>query len=53
MGDKEKINIVVKEVVGEVHFSGGVNQESMMSLIDKLIELENKIQIKYKYNGFK
>jgi len=40
---KDKTNIIVKDVLGEVHFSGGINQDSMMSLIDKILELENKI----------
>ena len=40
---KEKTNIIVKDVLGEVHFSGSINQDSMMTLIDKLLELENKI----------
>jgi ATP-dependent protease ClpP protease subunit len=40
---KEKTNVVIKEILGEIHFSGGINQESMALLVDKLLELEGKL----------
>jgi len=40
---KEKTNVIIKEILGEIHFSGGINQESMAMLVDKLLELEGKL----------
>jgi ATP-dependent protease ClpP protease subunit len=40
---KEKTNVVIKEILGEIHFSGSINQESMALLVDKLLELEGKL----------
>jgi len=39
----DKPIIFVKEAAGEIHFTGEVNQESMSSLVDKILELESKI----------
>lgn len=40
---KEESFISVKESNGEIHFNGEVNHKSMSQLVDKLIDLENKI----------
>ena len=39
----DKPNIFAKEATGEIHFNGDINQESMSSLIEKLLDLETKI----------
>lgn len=40
---KEESVVSVKESNGELHFNGEINQKSMSLLVDKLIDLENKI----------
>jgi ATP-dependent Clp protease protease subunit len=39
----DKPLIFVKEILNEIHFTGEINQESMSSLIEKLLDLESKV----------
>ena len=39
----EESIIIVKEFSNEIHYNGEINQQSMSELINKLLEIENKI----------
>ena len=45
---KDDFIVSLKETNGEIHFNGEINQKSMALLVDKLIDLENKITKKCK-----
>ena len=46
--NKDDFSICVKNSTNELHFNGEINQKSMMTLIDKMLELESKILKKCK-----